>query len=452
MLFCGLIAALVCSESVRGAPAQFLNISTRGFVQTGDRVMIGGFIVIGSVGKRVLVRGIGPSLEGMGLANVLSDPVVELRDANGGLLFTNDNWKDTQQAEIEATGLAPQDAREAAIIADLPAGGRSTAILRGANNGTGIALIEVYDLTPNAGPLLANISTRGFVDVGDRAMIGGFILGHSADAAQVIARGLGPSLSAVGVKDSLPNPMLELRSSNGAIVATNNNWKDTQQAAIEATGVPPANELESAIVTTLSPGGYTAILRDQADVAGTALVELYDLNATRAATAVFSFENGLEEWVAKGTDLDHPPVHWFIEPSQDRATDGSTSLKYYLENVNDAAKIWIERDFPVQPNQPHHVTVQFSFGTADWGDANHFTIITGVRTEPAFVHHDLTFQGSTENGERKDTGYKWLEKRYEFDVTSGANGQLYIDVGIWGNWETLRIYYIDNLRITITGL
>ena len=445
-------AGQMCAATVSNAPAQFLNISTRGFVQTGDRVIIGGFIITGSAGKHLLVRGLGPSLREAGLVNVLGDPVLELRDANGTLLLSNDNWKETQQAEIEQTGLAPHDPREAAILTDLPAGGHYTGILRGVNNGTGIALIEIYDLSADSASLLANVSTRGFVDAGDRAMIGGFILGHGTDAARVIARGIGPSLGAAGVKDSLPDPTFELHSSTGAVVATNNNWKDTQQSAIEFTGIPPADDLESAIVAVLPPGGYTAILRDHADVAGTALVELYDLNANGAATTVFSFENGLEGWVAKATDITDPPVYWSIEPSQDRAADGSTSLKYVLENLNDAGKIWIERGFAVQPNQPYHVTVQFSFATADWGDVNHWPIIIGVRTEPAFTRNDLTYRDSTANGESSDVGFKWLEKRYDFDIASAANGTLYVDLGVWGTWETLRTYYVDNVRVTITGL
>lgn len=436
--------------TLSGAPAQFLNISTRGFVQTGDRVLIGGFIVTGSVSKRVLLRGMGPSLSEAGLSNVLSNPALEVRNQNGSLLFANDNWEDAQRAEIEATGLAPRDDREAAVVANQLASGSYTAILRGVGNETGIGLIEVYDLSPNSGSLLANISSRGFVDSGDRAMIGGFIVGGDSDPARILVRGIGPSLADAGIADSFSDPTLELRLSNGALVAANDNWKETQQLAIEQTGAAPSRNLESAIVADVSAGAYTAIIRGKNNEVGTGVVELYDLNAALSPEIHFSFENGLEGWTPKGTDLNNPPIYWSIEPSQDRASEGSKSLKFELTNLNDAGKIWIERAFPVRPNQRHHVNVRFSFGTADWGDANHFTIIAGVGTQPAETRSDLTYQDHTGNGQQTDVGYQWLEKSYNFDVVSGANGALFIDVGVWGTWETYRAYYVDSLWITIT--
>lgn len=449
------VAALIFAEltgaaTTSGAAAQFLNISTRGFVQTGDGALIGGFILGGSVAKRVLLRGIGPSLGEAGLSDVLADPALELRDQNGSPVLANDDWRDAQDAEIEATGLAPNDNREAAIVAELLSPGPYTAILRGLSNGTGIGLIEVYDLTPNSGSLLANISTRGFVDAGDRSMIGGFIVGGGSDGARIIARGIGPSLAAADVTDSLADPTLELRSSDGVVVAANDNWKETQQSAIEATGVAPGDDLESAIVAELPAGDYTAILRGHADGVGTALVEFYALNAPPGPAATFSFESGLEGWAPTATDIKNPPVYWSIEQSQDRATEGSSSLKFALDNLNDAGKIWIERAFSVRPNQQYHLRVQFSFATADWGDVNHWTITAGVRTQPAQTRSDLTYQGSTANGEGGDTGYKWLEKSYDLDVISAADGTLYVDIGVAGTWETFRAYYVDHVRVTIT--
>lgn len=434
----------------RGAPAQFLNISTRGFVQTGDQVLIGGFIVSGSSSKRVLLRGMGPSLSEAGLSNVLTNPAIEVRNQNGILVFANDNWKDAQRVEIIATGLAPHDDREAAVVANQLASGNYTAILRGTGNETGIGLIEVYDLSPDSGSLLANISSRGFVDAGDRAMIGGFIVGGESDAARILVRGIGPSLVGAGIADSLSDPTLELRHSNGTLLAANDNWKETQQSAIEQTGAAPREDLEAAIVADLAPGDYTAVVRGEDNGVGTAVVELYDLNVSSGPTALYSFENGLEGWAPKATDLSNPPIAWAIAPSQDRASEGSKSLKFELNNLNDAGKIWIERAFPVRPNQPYQVNVQFFFATADWGDFNHFTIIAGVRTQPAETSSDLTYQGNTWNGQHADVGYQWLEKSYNFDVVSGANGALFIDVGVWGTWETYRAYYVDSLRITIT--
>ena len=430
--------------------AQLLNISTRGYVQTDDRVLIGGFIVTGAVSKRVLLRGLGPSLTDAGLSDTLADPVLELRDANGNLIVANDDWRDEHPDEIEQTDLAPEHGSEAAIVAELFAPDRYTVILRGSNNGSGIGLIEAYDLTHNSGSLLANVSTRGFAEAGDRAMIGGFIVGGGDTPTQVIARGIGPSLEDAGVPDPLQNPTLELRSAGGAIVATNNDWKQTQQSVIEETGVAPSDDLESALVAELSSGAYTAILRGHDGAVGTALVELYDLGGSSTPAAAFSFENGLQDWTPNATDVSEPPIFWAVTRSQDRATRGSSSLKFEVDNMTDAAKVWVERAFPVRPNTEYRVNVQFSFATADYGDLNHWTIIAGVRTQPAETRDDLTYQGTTANGEPTNTGYKWLEKTYDFEVVSGADGILYVDLGVWGTWEAFRVYYIDDVQITIT--
>ena len=446
-------AAIFISPSASPA-AQFLNISTRGFVGVENHAVIGGFILRGSVAKRVLLRGIGPSLTGAGLSDVLSDPLLELRDQDGALIYSNNDWVDTQQTEIEATGLAPKDNHESAIVSDLLAPGTYTVVLRGIENGTGIGLIEVYDLSPNSGSLLANISTRGFVEPGDRTLIAGVIVGGGGTLANFIARGVGPSLSSVGITDSLTDPTLEFRASDGRLLYGNDDWKDTQQSLIEQSGFAPSRGSESALIADLGSGHFSFVLRGNdsnggPNGSGTGVVELYHLNAPSNPVASFSFENSFEGWTPKATDIDHPDLTWSIEPSQDRATDGNRSLRFALENVNDAGKIWIERPFAVHSNNSYHVTVQFSFGTQDWGEANLWNIIAGVRTSPAVTRNDLTYQGDTGGGSR-ETGYVWLEKTYDFDLVSGPDGTLYVDIGVWGNWETFRAYYVDNVRITIS--
>ncbi len=447
-----LLTALLFGEPVltpTSRAAQFLNISTRGFVAPNDHALIGGFILSGANTKRVLVRGIGPSLTGAGLSDVLSDPTLELRDPNGVMLFENNDWQDFQKSEIEQTTLAPKDDREAAIVFDVRGAGNYTILLRGTDQGSGIGLIEIYDLSQNVGSLV-NVSTRGFVATGDRAMIGGAIIGTGSNPAQTIVRGIGPSLVDAGIEDSLADPTLELRSSTGALLAANNDWKTSQQSPIEQTGIPPKRDLESAIVADLSPGGYTAILRGNGNGVGTALVEFYQLEKPATPLATFSFENGLEGWTPKATDIDNPPIAWSIASSEDRASDGTRSAKFELENLNDAGKIWLEHPFNLQPNRSYHVRVQLSFGSHDWGEVNNFTIIAGVRNSPALTRSDLTYQGETGNGESSDTGYKWLEKSYDFNVISAGDGAFYVDVGVWGTWETYRAYYIDNVRITVT--
>jgi hypothetical protein len=255
--------------------AQPLNVSTRLRVQTGEGAMIGGFIITGNVAKKVIVRAIGPSLVSRGIADVLSDPTVQL-NGPGGVIATNDDWKAEQQAEVESSGVAPTDERESAIVASLSPG-NYTAIMQGKEGATGVGLVEVYDLDQPADAKLANISTRGRVETGTNVMIGGFILGNGSAAANVIVRAMGPSLSASGINDVLANPTLELRDGNGGLVRANDNWKESQQSEIEATGVPPKNDLESAVVATLTPGNYTAIVAGSGGTTGVGLVELYRL-------------------------------------------------------------------------------------------------------------------------------------------------------------------------------
>jgi len=255
--------------------SQNLNISTRVRVGTGGDVAIAGFIITGTDMKQVLLRGMGPSVP---VPGALADPTLELHDATH-TIAANDNWKDTQQPAIQNTGIAPGNDLEAAILSTLPGNNSAfSVILAGRNNGTGIGLIEVYDLAQAANSKLANISTRGFVDVGDNVMIGGLILGPGSNApAKVVIRAIGPSLSAAGVTGVLADPILELHDANGATLASNDNWKDTQQSEIAATGIPPSNDAESAILQMLVPANYTAIVRGKNDTTGVALAEIYNL-------------------------------------------------------------------------------------------------------------------------------------------------------------------------------
>ena len=205
------------------------------------------------------------------MAGALADPVLELHPSTGAVI-TNDNWKSTQKSAIEAAGLAPANALESAIIATLPVGGQ-TAIVRG-NNGTGIGLVEVYDLEGDSTDVkLANISTRGRVEIGDNVMIGGFIIGGT-EPTTVLVRALGPSLT--GVADVLSDPVLELHDADGNSI-TNDNWRETQALEIQATSIPPAKDKESAILSTLVPGNYTAVVRGKDNTVGVALVEVYNL-------------------------------------------------------------------------------------------------------------------------------------------------------------------------------
>lgn len=253
---------------------RLLNISTRMKVLTNEKVLIGGFIITGTGPKKVIVRGIGPSLGALGVPGALADPTLEL---HGPVSINNDNWRSDQEAEIIATGLPPSNDLEAAIVANLQPSAY-TAILGGKDNTTGVGLVEVYDLDQSAGSKLANISTRGFVDTGDNVMIGGLIAGpNDIGATQVLIRGIGPSLIGVGIQDALLDPTMELHDGSGTTIAMNDNWRDTQQAEIEATGIAPTDDRESAILQNLDPGSYTAIVRGKNNTTGVALVEAYNL-------------------------------------------------------------------------------------------------------------------------------------------------------------------------------
>ena len=239
--------------------------------------MIGGFIVTGNESKRVIIRGMGPSLSNSGVPGAISDPILRLFGSTGTPIAVNDNWQDTQRTEIEATGIPPQDLRESAIVATL-APGAYTATVSGMNGGTGVGLVEIYDLNSAASARLGNIATRGSVQLGDNVMIAGFALGGSStNSAKVVVRALGPSLGQAGITNPLSNPTLQLFDNNGQIVATNNDWQDipAQAAALQALNLAPTNPSESAIMAVLPPGLYTAVEAGQGGGTGVGLIEVY---------------------------------------------------------------------------------------------------------------------------------------------------------------------------------
>ena len=250
------------------------NIATRLAVGTGDNALIGGFIVTGTAPKRVVIRAIGPSL---GITGQLANPTLELRDSAGTLLDQNDDWmlSPDKQAIIDS-GLAPTDNLESAIIATLPANGAAyTALIRGANNTTGIGVVQIYDVDRSANSKLANISSRGLVQTGDNVLFAGLIVSGQG-SQRVIVRAIGPSLTIPG---KLTNPTLELHDGNGATLEANDDWmlSPNKQAIIDS-GLAPTNDAESAIIRTLTPANYTAIVRGVNDTTGIAVVEAYGLD------------------------------------------------------------------------------------------------------------------------------------------------------------------------------
>lgn len=268
---------LVAGYQRTPAAAQLLNISTRAQVGAGHHAAIAGFIIVGAVPKKVIVRGIGPSLS---LSDaVLSDPVIALHGANGALITTNDNWRDTQEQEIRASGVPPAHQREAAIVATLPSG-PYTVILRenGTNRPPAVGLVEVYDLDPEGGSKLGNLSTRGFVDAGN-VLIGGIIAGGSGNgSAELTVRAIGAGLNAFGVT-RLPDPSLEVFDRNGSLIAANDDYPiPAENYDLVAPGLFPRERKDSAVGVVLPPGEFTAVVRGKNNESGVALVEIFDLN------------------------------------------------------------------------------------------------------------------------------------------------------------------------------
>jgi hypothetical protein len=256
-----------------------LNISTRLHVETDEHVGIAGFIISGSTSKKIIVRALGPTLAQFGVPGILQDPILELYNSSSNVIAFDDNWKDSQQSEIQASGFAPGDDHEAAIVLTLPPGSY-TAIVRGVNATVGAALLEVYDLDQSSASLITNISTRGPVETGDNVMIGGFIIGgglgsNRDGSSKVLVRGIGPELTSFGIGDALQDLQIDLFDGNGNLLASNGNWKDSQQAAIEATGLAPGDDRESAILTTLIQGNWTAIMHGKNNATGVGLIEVY---------------------------------------------------------------------------------------------------------------------------------------------------------------------------------
>jgi hypothetical protein len=280
----GTATVIVLDDDPQGepAPAKALNISTRASVQTGDRVLIGGFIVTGDQTKYIVLRGLGPSLAQAGVPPnaVLLDPVIQLNRADGTVIAMNDNWKDDPANEFQFQGTVypPKDDREALLLVTLQKGAY-TVSLTGKNLTQGIGLVEIYDINGQSEPELANLSTRGYVGQENDVMIGGFILGNEPGSIQVAIRGLGPSLANSGVNGVLADPALDLVDQNGNLLASNDDWQSdpVSAAQLAANGLALPNAKESGIFISLPPGQFTAVMHGKHIGVGIGLIEIYNL-------------------------------------------------------------------------------------------------------------------------------------------------------------------------------
>jgi hypothetical protein len=267
------------------SPGLVGNVATRLPVGTGDNVLIEGFIVLGPNGstKKIMVRALGPFLTQFGVTDALPNPTLEIRDANSALVATNNDWRNTevagiimgdQSAEIEGSGLAPANDLESAIIANLSPGSY-TAVVRGAGNTTGTGIVDAFDMSAGSPARLANVATRGLIQPGDQLMIAGFIT-QTGDVRAVV-RAIGPSLSAFGINNALPDTTLQLRDVNGAVVRENDDWQSDQKVELEATGLQPGDFREAAVVATIPPGQYSVQVRGKPETTGVGVVEVYFL-------------------------------------------------------------------------------------------------------------------------------------------------------------------------------
>ncbi len=273
----GAAAARVLAGGDIGA-ASLANVSSRASVGTGENVLIAGFVIRGTVNKSVLLRALGPSLAAAGVSGTLANPSLTLVNDRGQIVNTNDDWRTAQAAAITATGFAPTNDRESALLATL-APGAYTVIVSGVGDTSGVGLVEAYDLDTPMAPLSRpiNVSTRARVLPGDGTLIGGFVI-QGSRSKRVIIRAIGPSLAASGVTGALLDPVVTVVNSQGQALATNDDWKTTQQTEIAATPFAPRDDRESAVILTLAPGAYTAVVTGKSGLTGVALVEVYDLD------------------------------------------------------------------------------------------------------------------------------------------------------------------------------
>ena len=275
----GVTNSQMFTVTVVAAPGRPVNLSTRMQVGTGDNALIAGFIMRGSAAKRLVIRALGPST---GLGGAVANPTLELHDATGATIATNDNWGDAaNKQDVSDFGFAPGSPNESVILTTVPSDpsfASYTVVMRGANNTTGLGVVEVYDIDSGPGSTLLNIATRGQVGTDPNALIGGFIMGGT-ESKQILVRATGPSLAAFGIPNVLADPILELHDMNGALIDSNDNWMDSpQKPQIQASGLAPTDTKESAVLRTLAPGAYTAVVRGVSNGTGVGTVEIYQLN------------------------------------------------------------------------------------------------------------------------------------------------------------------------------
>ncbi len=259
------------------APARLRNIATRANFPTGSEVLAGGFIVRGGTSKKLVVRAISTSL---GVANALPDPTLELLNAGGAVIASNNNWGDSpDRQQLIDLAIAPSGATESALIATVPSQDANittyTARVRSANGAPGVASIEIYDIDSAPGSTFRNISTLGPVGTDANVLIGGFIV-RGDDFRRVIIRGLGPSLSGRGVSGALTDPAIKVVNNQGTTVGMNDNWQtDPGAGEMQTIGLQPSDPREAAVIINVPSGEYTATVAGVSNTTGVGQVEVF---------------------------------------------------------------------------------------------------------------------------------------------------------------------------------
>jgi hypothetical protein len=283
----GSVTSTAAALTVSSGPstARLINISTRAVVGTGANILIPGFVISGSGNETLLIRADGPSLAGFGVAGTLAQPVLAVFDSNGNTVASNTGWgTNTNPAQIASVAASvgafsfASGSADSAVLVTLPAGAY-TVHISGVNNGTGVALAEVYEVA-YTGTRLGNISTRASVGTGGNIEIAGFVI-QGSGTDQLLIRADGPVLAQFSVSGVLAQPILTLIQGASTIVASNTGWANsaaiTAATTLAQTFQFPAGSADSALVENLPAGSYTAQISGVNSTTGVALAEVYEV-------------------------------------------------------------------------------------------------------------------------------------------------------------------------------
>lgn len=281
---CALCCGLSTAQAVEFGD-RLANLASRTQVGTGANIMVSGFIVGEGAPKKILLRAVGPALTAYAVTGVLGTPVLSLYDAKGALLGTNSGWSAADATTMAAVGAfaLPVGSRDAALVVTL-APGAYTAQVSGAAGTSGVALLEVYDVTGSA--RLMNLSTRALVGTDSATLIASLVIAPGANSRHLLVRAAGPALATFGVAGANADPALVVLDGQGLPIATNDNWETANfggqlASAFTQAGAFPfvSGSKDAALLVDLPPGIYSILVTGVGGATGVGLVEVYDLTA-----------------------------------------------------------------------------------------------------------------------------------------------------------------------------